>query len=150
MREGSNDSLLINFEMVSGSGADSRAVKVVPPPKKGRANAGTWYIADTDAADTIAHEFGHLIGLRDEYQLHPGDFRAITGREPDVGSTVGPAGVTPLTIATNLRAAMMARSSPNAFAAVAGVQAGGFAQQVVQQYATLGRRRSPPWSQRPG
>ena len=96
MREGTNESLLINFDMVSGSGADSRAVKVVPPPKVDRANAGTWYVADTDAANSVPHEFGHLIGLRDEYQLHPGDFRAITGREPDVGSTAGPVGVTPL------------------------------------------------------
>ena len=96
------------------------------------------------------HEFGHLIGLRDEYQLHPGDFRTITGREPDVGSTAGPLGVTPLQIAQNLRAAMMARNSPNAFAAVAGVQPGAFAQQIVQQYATLGAATVPAVVAAPG
>ncbi len=150
VREGSNDSLLINFEMVRGSGADSRTVNVVPPPTLNRANAGTWYAADPNAADSVPHEFGHLIGLRDEYQLHPGDFRAITGREPDVGSTAGPVGVTPLTIATNLRAAMMARNTPNAFAAVAGVQPGAFAQQIVTQYATLGPATVPAVAAAPG
>ncbi len=150
VREGTNESLLINFDMVSGSGGDSRAVKVVPPPKVDRANAGTWYVADTDAANSVPHEFGHLIGLRDEYQLHPGDFRAITGREPDVGSTAGPVGVTPLTIATNLRAAMMARNTANAFTAVAGVQPGAFAQQVVAQYATLGAATVPAVVAAPG
>jgi peptidoglycan hydrolase-like protein with peptidoglycan-binding domain len=150
VREGTDESLLINFDMVSGSGGDSRAVRVVAPPATGRANAGTWYVADTDAANTVPHEFGHLIGLRDEYQLHPGDFRAITGREPDVGATTGPVGVTPLTIATNLRAAMMARNTANAFTAVAGVQAGAFAQQVVAQYATLGAATVPAVVAAPG
>ena len=107
-------------------------------------------MADTDAANTVPHEFGHLIGLRDEYQLHPGDFRAITGREPDAGSTTGPVGVTPLTIATNLRAAMMARNTANAFTAVAGVQPGAFAQQVVAQYATLGAATVPAVVAAPG
>ena len=50
VREGTNDSLLINFEMVRGSGADSRTVNVVPPPTVLRANAGTWYVADPNAA----------------------------------------------------------------------------------------------------
>ena len=137
VRQGTNEVLNINFRMIRGTGPDSRSVNVVAPPATGRANAGTWFAADTAAAETVPHEFGHLIGLRDEYQLHPGDFREITGREPDVGTTVGPAGVTPLTIATNLRAAMMVRNSANALAAVAGVTAGAFAQQIVAQYATL-------------
>lgn len=143
VREGTGDSLLIDFDMVRGAGADSRVVNVVGPPKVDRANAGTWYVADPEAAETVPHEFGHLIGLRDEYQLHPGDFRSITGREPDVGTTAGPVGVTPLQIAQNLRAAMMARSAANAFAAVNGVQPGAFAQQIVQQYSTLGAATVP-------
>ena len=150
VREGTNQSMLITMEMVAGSGPDANPVQVVPPPTTGRANAGTWYVADAQASETVPHEFGHLIGLRDEYQLHPGDFRTITGREPDVGSTAGPLGVTPLQIAQNLRAAMMARSSPNAFAAVAGVQPGAFAQQIVQQYATLGAATVPAVVAAPG
>jgi peptidoglycan hydrolase-like protein with peptidoglycan-binding domain len=143
VREGTNESLNINFRMVRGSGPDSRSVSVVAPPATGRANAGTWYAADRNAARSVPHEFGHLIGLRDEYQLHPGDFREITGREPDVGATAGPAGVTPLQIAQNLRAAMLVRNSANALAAVAGVSAGAFAQQIVAQYATLGAATVP-------
>ena len=150
VREGTNQSMLITMEMVAGSGPDANPVQVVPPPTTGRANAGTWYVSDAQASETVPHEFGHLIGLRDEYQLHPGDFRTITGREPDVGSTAGPLGVTPLQIAQNLRAAMMARSSPNAFAAVAGVQPGAFAQQIVQQYATLGAATVPAVVAAPG
>ena len=97
VREGTNESLLINFDMVSGqrrglarreggAAADDRTA-----PTRAR---GTW--PTPTSANGVPHEFGHLIGLRDEYQLHPGDFRAITGREPDVGSTAGPVGVTPL------------------------------------------------------
>src|SRR5262249_40773748 len=68
----------------------------------------------------------------------------------DAGSTAGPVGVTPATIATNLRAAMMARSAPNAFAAVTGVSAGAFAQQVVSAYATLGAATVPAVPAAPG
>ncbi len=150
VREGTNELLLINFTLARGGGGDARTVSVVGPPSVGRANAGTWYVADPDAASTIPHEFGHLIGLLDEYQLHPGDFRSITGREPDVGSAAGPVGVTPLQIAQNLRAAMIARSAANAFAAVNGVQPGAFAQQVVGQYQTLGAATVPAVAAAPG
>ena len=130
-----NQRLPINFEMTRDTGAGANTVQV--SPGTGRANGGQWFLGDTAAASTIPHEFGHLIGLADEYQQHPGDYRTVTGHEPFVGQTTGPAGQTPQAIATALQAAMVARSSANALAAVAGMAQGAFAQQVVQAYAAL-------------
>ena len=90
--------LPINFEMTPGAGAGANTVKV--SRGTGRANGGEWFLADTDAANTIPHEFGHLVGLRDEYQQEPGDYRAATGHEPFVGDAAGPGGQTPAQIAT--------------------------------------------------
>ncbi len=130
-----NQRLPINFEMTRDTGAGANTVQV--SPGTGRANGGQWFLGDTAAASTIPHEYGHLIGLADEYQQHPGDYRTVTGHEPFVGQTTGPAGQTPQAIATALQAAMVARSSANAVAAVAGMAQGAFSQQVVQAYAAL-------------
>ncbi|GAA0558551.1 hypothetical protein GCM10010172_46970 [Paractinoplanes ferrugineus] len=146
----SGNSLPIDFQMTSGGGGDANQVKVLTG--SGRANAGEWYLADPDAKNTIPHEFGHLIGLQDEYQLHPGDYVRVTGHEPPVGDTTGPAGApapatapTPATIATQLQTAMVARSSAGALAATvtAGVRPGAFAQRIVQEYATLATTTVP-------
>jgi hypothetical protein len=67
-----------------------------------RANAGKWY--PVMPASTAPHEFGHLIGLPDEYQRYHDDFKAITG-----SVKIGPAnasGKTPLAIAKELHAAL--------------------------------------------
>jgi peptidoglycan hydrolase-like protein with peptidoglycan-binding domain len=138
----SGRSLPIDFQMTSGGGGDSNKVKVLPGA--GRANAGEWYLADTDAKNTIPHEFGHLIGLQDEYQLHPGDFVRVTGHEPAVGDATGTA-TAPATIATQLQTAMVARNAANAFAATvtAGVKPGAFAQRIVQEYAKLATTTVP-------
>jgi hypothetical protein len=57
-----------------------RKIEVHDPtgdPDKDRANAGK-YITNMKA-DAAPHEFGHLIGLADEYQRFHDDFKAITG-----------------------------------------------------------------------
>lgn len=130
-------SLPIDFQMIRGTGGDAMTVNVLPG--NNRANAGTWFVADPNAASTIPHEYGHLIGLQDEYQQRPGDYVRITGHEPPVGATTGPAGLTPAQIATNLQNAMVARSDVNAFAAApgAGMTSGAFAQRVLTAYAAL-------------
>ena len=127
----------IDFQMVRGSGQD--ASTVVVHPGNARANAGDWYVGDNQASRTIPHEYGHLIGLADEYQQHPGDYVKVTGREPPVGLTTGPVGQTPQTIAQALQNAMVARNSANAFNATsgAGVRSGAFAQRIVAAYAAL-------------
>jgi peptidoglycan hydrolase-like protein with peptidoglycan-binding domain len=128
--------LPIDFEMVRGTGAEAMTVAVAPGT--GRANAGRWFAGDTDARETIPHEYGHLVGLQDEYQLHPGDFVRATGREPSVGQTAAPpGGATPASVATALQTALVARNDVNARAAVAGLTAGAWAQRVVAAYATL-------------
>jgi peptidoglycan hydrolase-like protein with peptidoglycan-binding domain len=142
-------SMPIDFRMIRGAGGDAKTVQV--KAGTGRANAGLWYLADPDAAETVAHEFGHLIGLQDEYQLHPGDYVRATGHEPPVGDAAGPA-VAPATIATGLRTAMLARNTANASTASvgAGVKPGAFAQRVVQEYAKLPAATVPAVTAAPG
>jgi peptidoglycan hydrolase-like protein with peptidoglycan-binding domain len=140
----------IDFQMTRATGGDAMTINVVPGT--GRANAGTWFVADPNAASTVAHEYGHLIGLADEYQQHPGDYVRVTGREPPVGQTTGPAGVTPATIAGQLQAAMIARNDTAAFNATvgAGVGMGAFAQRIVAAYAALPPGNVPAVPASPG
>lgn len=136
---GTDEFLDINFEMTQGTGADAATVAVVAPPTTGRANAGRWFLADSQAANTIPHEFGHLVGLRDEYQQHPADYVTVTGHEPPVGQVAAPAGVTALQVAQDEQNAMVGRNSPAALTASRGrgMTQGAFAQQVVEAYAGL-------------
>lgn len=129
--------LPIDFEMVPGGGNDAGTVQVHPGNQ--RANAGNWYVGDPAAQSTIPHEYGHLIGLQDEYQQHPGDYVRVTGHEPPVGQVTGPVGVTPAQIAQQLQNAMVARNDTAAFNATvgAGVAIGAFAQRIVAAYAAL-------------
>jgi len=139
----------IDFQMTRGGGGDSNTVEV----KRGndRANAGEWYLGDTDAANTIPHEYGHLIGLQDEYQLHPADYVRVTGHEPPVGDAGGPA-TPPATIATGIQSAMVARSGVAAKAATvgAGLKPGAYAQRVAAEYALLAPVNLPAVAEVPG
>ena len=132
------DEVMIDFQIVAGSGGDANVVDV--KTGTGRANAGEWFLGDTDAANTIPHEFGHLIGLRDEYQVHPGDYREITGNEPPVGETDEPDdGTAPPVIAQEIQDAMVVHDDDAANAATVGrgMAMGAFAQRVVQAYQAL-------------
>ncbi len=132
------DEVLIDFELTQGSGGDANVVDV--KTGSGRANAGEWFLTDDDAANTIPHEYGHLIGLRDEYQVHPGDYREITGNEPPVGETGSPAdGSTPEQIAQEVQNAIVARDNVAVLAATTGrgIEIGAFAQRVVAAYNVL-------------
>jgi hypothetical protein len=71
-----------------------------------RENSSNWYVGptanadpskppDTTTGDTAAHEFGHLVGLEDEYRLTRSEFKRLVGRDPtvadqdpDIGYTV--------------------------------------------------------------
>ena len=127
--------LPIDFEMVRGTGPEAMTIAVAAGT--GRANAGRWFVADPNAASTVPHEYGHLVGLQDEYQLHPGDFVRVTGHEPPVGQTAAPPGQTPATVAAALQTAIAARNDVNARAAVAGMSMGAWSQRVVAAYAAL-------------
>jgi hypothetical protein len=87
---------------------DERTIRVIQNTVPGsyghpdRANAGKWY--PVMPANTAPHEFGHLIGLEDEYQRTHGDFKRITGED-----RTGPAnasGKTEAAIATELQTAL--------------------------------------------
>lgn len=142
--------LPIDFELVRGTGAD--AMTIVVHPGNSRANAGNWYLADPDAKGTIPHEYGHLIGLQDEYQQHPGDYVRATGHEPPVGQVTGPVGVTPAQVALQLQNAMVARNDVAAFNATsgAGMTQGAFGQQVVAAYTALPAANVPAVLAAPG
>ncbi|MGH9135340.1 MAG: hypothetical protein ACRDZZ_15480, partial [Ilumatobacteraceae bacterium] len=132
------DEVMIDFEMAQGTGADANVVDV--QTGSGRANAGKWFLTDDDAANTIPHEYGHLIGLRDEYQVHPGDYREITGNEPPVGESGAPAdGSTPEQVADEVQDAIAIRDSAALLAATTGrgIAIGAWAQRVVAAYALL-------------
>jgi hypothetical protein len=88
--------------------SDARKIKVIENTKPGeydypdRANAGKWYPVMPE--DTAPHEFGHLIGLPDEYQRTREDFETITGQ-----TKTGPentSGKTEAAIATELNTAL--------------------------------------------
>jgi hypothetical protein len=71
-----------------------------------RENSSNWYVGptansdaskppDTTTGDTAAHEFGHLVGLLDEYRLTAAEFKRLVGRDAtaadqdsDIGYTV--------------------------------------------------------------
>ena len=87
---------------------DERKINVVQNKVPGaygngdRANAAKWYPVMPDSV--APHEFGHLIGLPDEYQRTHADFKAITG-----GDKTGPAAPTtktPKAVADELHVAL--------------------------------------------
>ncbi len=78
----------INISMRSDDGGDHTVAvhkNTDPDPAnwwKDRADAGNWYLRMKDS--TVPHEFGHLVGLPDEYQRTGADYRKIVG-EPAAG-----------------------------------------------------------------
>lgn len=91
--------LAIVFDPVFNSSNPHHTIKLLPPIKdkvtgllvKGRADAGNWYAGpnansvapeDTTNGLSAAHEFGHLVGLTDEYQLAKADYERIVGPAP--------------------------------------------------------------------
>ena len=64
------------------SGADN-VVRLLPG--NDRSDAANWYLDDPDIDNTAAHEFGHMIGLEDEYQRSHRDYTRLVGEEPEPG-----------------------------------------------------------------
>lgn len=54
--------------------------------KKTRSDAGNWNLDDAEVKLMVSHEFGHLIGLDDEYARSHEDIQKITGQTP-LGTT---------------------------------------------------------------
>jgi hypothetical protein len=91
--------LPIVFDPVFGASNPHHKIELLPPVLdkasgklvKGRADAGHWYAGpnansvapeDTTNGLSAAHEFGHLVGLTDEYQLAKADYERIVGPAP--------------------------------------------------------------------
>lgn len=78
-------------EVVTGGG--DATVNVIPGPTadnaSGRSDAANWFATDTSAG-LAPHEFGHLIGLPDEYSRREEHFVRTTGTEPQIGNVQPP------------------------------------------------------------
>ena len=82
----------IVFEPVWNGPSAHHTIELHKPPVV-REDAANWYAGpavntgpgktqDTTDANTAAHEFGHLIGLADEYNLTSADYQKFTGTAP--------------------------------------------------------------------
>ena len=71
--------------------ASSSGYTVTVVDGKGRANESTWYLGDARTT-TAPHEFGHMLGLQDEYQVTREHYEGITGQEAPAGDELGGAG----------------------------------------------------------
>lgn len=115
-----------------------------------RSSSSTWYTIDPRRS-MAPHEFGHLIGLADEYNRTEEHYIAVTGEEPSVGDPTGDAAKAP-TIAAKIKAeipltdvlaapiapANDARWGAKLAAAVngpLGTKQGGYSRLVAQEYA---------------
>jgi hypothetical protein len=87
----------IVFEPVWSPTSAHHEIELHKPPVV-REDAANWYAGpganpgpgnaqDTTDANTAAHEFGHLIGLADEYNLTAADYQKYTGTAPPPGPT---------------------------------------------------------------
>jgi hypothetical protein len=144
--EPGGQSIPIQMSLVNAGGG--KRIRVVQNSNPGtyappdRANAGKWY--PVMPPDTAPHEFGHLIGLPDEYQRTHPDFQSITGGVPTgPTNTSGKSNAaiaaelnTALTDAqANQRAAKATTVLTNAGLIVGGApQQGDFAQAVMAAY----------------
>jgi peptidoglycan hydrolase-like protein with peptidoglycan-binding domain len=123
--------------------ADAAAHTVAVKPGNGRSDAGTFFAGDPDIGETVSHEFGHMIGLKDEYQTSAADYRTETGYEAPVGQMTGPtSGKNPAQVAQLLQNAIVARALPSvtpspARQAIAGMRQGAFSQRVLAAYQAL-------------
>jgi hypothetical protein len=76
-----SEKLAIDFAPYQGSGHDIQVSS-----GDGRADAGHYYTGASDLSSVVSHEFGHLIGLEDEYERDVADYRRVTGEDPASGS----------------------------------------------------------------
>lgn len=101
-------SVNINFEAKKGTSGPTVVVRRSDPslakPEDSRSDAANWYTIDTRRG-LAPHEYGHLIGLADEYNREEGQYVAVTGEEPAVGGTEGDPAVAK-TLASSIKAQM--------------------------------------------
>lgn len=145
-KTGTNKELLLDFVVGTGSPADA-SVKVHKTPKNAkkvpRSDAANFHTGDKDKG-LAPHEFGHLIGLQDEYNKGPEAYTVVTGEQPlfgDVDPATDKAGnaVPAKQVATEMRKAVSGPASTRGKRAVKVVRKyklvqGGYAQQIALEY----------------
>lgn len=130
------EEIAIVFDPQSVTSEPDNVVEI--KPGNGRSDAANWYAEDPDSDNTAAHEFGHMIGLEDEYQRAHADYKRLTGEDPDSGATTNPAD--PGVIANELNAALMQDDEAdrvqqaNDVVTNHGLVQGDFAQEVAAAY----------------
>lgn len=105
---GSADKRDIQFIVTAGGGTEP--VELL----KGNAtsDAGHWYVGDTRFPNMVAHEFGHLIGLQDEYRLEEADYKRTHPGGALPAAPAVPAGFDAKAIATQLGQFLWHTGSP--------------------------------------
>lgn len=138
--------LLLDFVVGSGTPVDA-SVKVHKTPKKAkkvpRSSATHFHTGDKDPG-LAPHEFGHLIGLQDEYNKGPEAYALVTGEQPSFGDVEAPTNkkgdpIDPLVIAKEMRKAVSGKAATRGKRAAKvvakyGLVQGGFAQRVALAY----------------
>jgi hypothetical protein len=138
------EAINIEFDPQSVDSGEDNEVQIMAG--NGRSDAAHWYAGDPDSDSTAAHEFGHMVGLEDEYQRAHTDYKRLTGREPGAGQT-GPGGLLGALqaawIAMQLRSALLDPNQANrisrATTVVTGnnLQQGNYAQEVATSYRSM-------------
>lgn len=77
--------LAVVFDPIFTSTNYQHSVEVHDVPATGtpREDESNFYTSTT--GDTVAHEFGHMVGLEDEYRLTAADFQRLSGTAPPAG-----------------------------------------------------------------
>jgi len=151
--------LLLDFVVGQGTPADA-VVKVHKTPADAkeipRSDSANFHTGDTRKG-LAPHEFGHLIGLQDEYNKAPEAYTAATGEQPTFGELDGPSDkkgdpVSPEVVAAVMRNAVLGNAATRGKRAKAvvqkfGLKQGGFAQRVAMAYekANAGKLLREDW-----
>ena len=153
-------SLLLDFVVGTGAPVDA-TVKVHKTPKNAvdipRSDAANFHTGDKRKG-LAPHEFGHLIGLQDEYNKGPEVYTIVTGDQPSFGEVEAPTNkkgdpVAPEVIAAEMRKAVSGKASTRGTRAAAVVAKynlvqGGFAQRIAIAYekAYAGKLLREDWT----
>lgn len=135
------ESLDVDFEVENASGDFKVNVfkKLTPEGVPVRSDAANWNVLDTRRG-LAPHEFGHLLGLADEYNRDEGQYVATTGEEVAVGDPAGDQ-ATADALATQIKAAIPLADKGATLAGIVngalGREQGGFSRFVRERYAAL-------------
>lgn len=138
--------LMLEFVIGTGTPVDA-TVTVHKTPKNAkevpRSDATDWHTGDDDPG-LAPHEFGHLIGLNDEYNKGPEAYIAATGEQAQIGRMTAPMDdkgddVPPEQIATEMRKAVKGTHATRGRRASEvvvkyGLEQGAYAQRVALAY----------------